>query len=62
VEQTEIRKRLNEYIFEEGVRAKHIAKKINIHEPIISKFRQNKMDIRQEQLKLIEEFLNTKQV
>ena len=61
VRQKEVRKRLNEYIANEGVTAKHIAKKINIFESVFSKFRQDKADLYPEQLDSIEMFLDTKQ-
>jgi len=59
--QEQIRERLNKYIASEGVTAKFIAKKLNIHEPILSRFRRNMIDVYPEQLDIIEEFLNSKQ-
>jgi len=61
VRQMEVRKRLNKFIADEGVTAKFIANKVNIHESNLSKFRRNMSDLYPEQLDTIEIFLNSKQ-
>lgn len=56
-----LRKRLNQYILNEGVTAKFIANKLSIHESVLSRYRKDKAELYPEQLDAIELFLNSKQ-
>ena len=54
----ELRKRLNGYIKESGVAAKHIAIRCNIPDYTLSKYRNNKIDLFEKSLQAIEDYLN----
>ena len=58
--QEEIRMRLNQYFSDEGVTAKHVAKILQIHESVLSRFRKDKTDLYPETLDAIEHFLSIK--
>jgi len=62
VRQEEIRIKLNQYFLDEGVTAKHVAKILQIHESVLSRFRKNKTDLYPETLDAIKHFLSVKQV
>lgn len=59
--QDEVRKNLNKYISDEGVTAKHVAKTLEIHESVLSRFRKNKTTLYPETLQAIENYLSIKQ-
>ena len=59
--QEEVRENLNRYISDEGVTAKHVAKTLQIHESVLSRFRKNKTILYPETLKQIENYLSVKQ-
>lgn len=52
--------RLNQYFLDEGVTAKHVAKILQIHESVLSRFRKDKTDLYPETLDAIEQFLSVK--
>ena len=58
--QEEIRMRLNQYFLDEGVTAKHVAKILQIHESVLSRFRKDKTVLYPETLDAIEDFLRVK--
>jgi len=55
--QDEIRDKLNEYIKNNGIKAKYISQKINAHDYEICRFRSGKMNLNEDSIKLLEKYL-----
>lgn len=58
--QEEIRQRLNKYIQNEGITAKHICNQLGMSQPLLSKFRKNRINLYPEQITMIEIYLDRK--
>jgi len=57
----EIRKRLNQYILNNGVSAKFISCQVGLHESTLSRFRKDKVELYPETLDAIKKYLDSKQ-
>lgn len=60
MKQDETRVRLNRYILQNGVTAKHICNLLGLHQSVLSRWRKSKADLYEEQLAMIEVFLDKK--
>lgn len=56
-----IRERLNQYISKNGIKAKYIAKQINVPDYMICRFRSNKINLNESSIESLDEYLHNKE-